>query len=75
VTAHKHEELSVGGVAEKLRKKARLRSHIAEEREASLRVLREACRVSLAVPAARFVLDRSLRRQQEHLFGKVDRDL
>jgi hypothetical protein len=75
MTAYEQEELSVSGVAEELYKKARLRSHIAEEREARLRVLRETRRVTPAVAAALFVLDRRLRRQQERLFGKVDRDL
>jgi hypothetical protein len=45
---------------------------LAKHRAANLGVFREQGCVTLPVAAAPFVLDRSLRRQQERLHGKVD---
>ena len=75
MTAYKLEEFSVRRVAEKPFEEARLRSHVAEKRATRVSVLRKACRVTLHVAAALFVLDRSLGRPQERLLEEVDRDL
>ena len=75
VAPHNSEELSIRDIAEELFKKPRFRSYITKERVTCLSILGEACRVTLQIPAALFVLNRSFRRPEERLLGKVDPDL
>jgi len=75
VTAHQPEQFLVRSIADEPDEKARLGSHIAEERVPDLPILREACRVTRRVSSARLVLDRRLRWSQEHLLWEIDWDL
>lgn len=72
---HKTKKFSVRVHTEKSSQEARLRSHVAKKRTSRVYILRKTRCVTLFAAAALFVFDRGLRRHQERLLGKVDRDL